>query len=205
MQLTILKQASFCHPRNLNNKELRKQVKDRHAVTVRRLDNFTLCGLAAVAELGESLKAFKQLSLFSCAQYFSIELVQQILIDMQAGKAIRPLDFVCTVGNAANFYIAKEFSINGSNLFIGADEHAFDKTFLLSALEANDEQQSAVVMAIWRETSDERCCHAMLVRHVSAIDKDYPVHHDLNEIAELSAVATPFVLQLPSSKFNDFT
>ncbi len=196
MQLTILEQARFCHPRNLDNKVLRRQVKDRYAVTVRRMDNFTLCGLAAVAELGETLKTFKHLSLFSCAQYFSIELVQQMLIDIQAGKAIRPLDFVSTVGNAANFYIAKEFSINGSNLFIGADEQAFEKTTLLGALEATDEPQSAVVLAIWRETPDERCCNTLLVRCVRASDKIYPVIEGLSKVSELSAVTTPFVLQL---------
>ena len=196
MQLTVLKQASFCHQRNIDNKALRQQVKDNYGVTVRRLDNFTLCGLAAVAELGEARKSFQQLSLFSCAQYFSIELVQQMLLDVQAGKAVRPLDFVSTVGNAANFYIAKEFSINGSNLFIGADEQALEKTALLSALEANDERQSAVVMAIWRETSKQRYCHALLVRAVQDPDHAYPVHQGLNSTHQLSAITTPFVMQL---------
>jgi hypothetical protein len=202
MKLTILKQTSFCHARDLDNKTLRRQVKEKYSVGVRRLDNFTLCGLAAVAELGETLKDFEQISLFSCAQYFSIELVQQMLIDIQNGNALRPLDFVSTVGNAANFYIAKEFSINGSNLFIGADTQAFEKVTLLSALEANDESSGAVVIAIWRETQNERCCHAFLVRGVNASDMTYPIYQGLDKVNDISTLSTPCVIQFPTSLAN---
>lgn len=202
MKLTILKQTSFCHPRHIDNKTLRRQVKEQYSVGVRRLDNFTLCGLAAVAELGDSLKSFEQLSLFSCAQYFSIELVQQMLIDIKAGSAVRPLDFVSTVGNAANFYIAKEFSINGSNLFIGADEQAFEKITLLSALEATDEPSAAVVIAIWRETQDERCCHVFLVRGVTASDKTYPTFQGLDKVNDVSTLSTPCVIHFSTGLVN---
>ena len=127
MQLTLLKYANFSHSRDIDNKNLRQQVKQKYGVAVRRLDNFTLCALAAVAELGGDIHHYKKLSLISCAQHFSIELIQQMLLDLQQNHAIKPLDFVATVGNAANFYIAKEFAIDGCNLFVGADKARFRK------------------------------------------------------------------------------
>ena len=92
MQVTLFNYACFSHSRAIDNKSLRQQVKQKYGVGVRRLDNFTLCALAAVAELGDEIQAHKKLSLISCAQYFSIELIQQMLQDLKQNRAMRPLD-----------------------------------------------------------------------------------------------------------------
>lgn len=198
MQVTLFNYACFSHSRAIDNKSLRKQVKQKYAVEVRRLDNFTLCALAAVAELKTEIKAFKNLSLISCAQYFSIELIQQMLLDLENNRAIRPLDFVATVGNAANFYIAKEFSIDGSNLFIGADEGALKKSLLLCALEAKSEKEAGVILLIWQETELERSCHALLLGGTQEEHKVYPQQQNVNDL-DLEGFATmdlPVVLKV---------
>lgn len=201
MKLKVLKQASFCHARNMQNKELRRLVKDEFNVAVRRMDNFTLTGLAAVAKLrseytetGSFLKTpSEKISLISCAQYFSVELLQQLILDVQAGKSIRPLDFVSTVGNAANFYIATEFAIHGSNLFLGADQQAIDKTLLISALELSTNIEQQVIALVWQETENQRSCHAMLLQH--AADNEQVCN--LDSAALLAGnTATPFVINV---------
>jgi hypothetical protein len=196
MQVTLFDYACFSHSRALDNKSLRKQVKQKYAVEVRRLDNFTLCALAAVAELKTEIQAYSDLSLISCAQYFSIELIQQMLQDLEKNRAIRPLDFVATVGNAANFYIAKEFSIDGSNLFIGADENALNKSLILSALETNSNKEAAVILLVWQETELERFCHALLLGGTIKKHDMFPKRQNLRQLNELSAIDLPVVLNL---------
>lgn len=196
MQVTLFDYACFSHSRVLDNKSLRKQVKQKYAVEVRRLDNFTLCALAAVAELKTEIQAYSDLSLISCAQYFSIELIQQMLQDLEKNRAIRPLDFVATVGNAANFYIAKEFSIDGSNLFIGADENALNKSLILSALETNSNKEAAVILLVWQETELERFCHALLLGGTIKKHDMFPKRQNLRQLNELSAIDLPVVLNL---------
>ncbi|GAC17094.1 hypothetical protein [Paraglaciecola arctica] len=196
MKMTLFNYAYFSHSRALDNKSLRQQVKQKYALGVRRLDNFTLCALAAVAELGTEIQAYKKLSLISCAQYFSIELIQQMLLDLKQNRAIRPLDFVATVGNAANFYIAKEFSIDGSNLFIGADEDALTKSLLLSSLELNADKEAAVILLIWQETEQERFCHALLLGDTQEQHNKYAYQPNLKYIDELSTMDLPVVLEV---------
>ncbi|MBL4576260.1 MAG: hypothetical protein JKY51_09225 [Opitutaceae bacterium] len=194
--MTLFKYASFSHERTLDNKSFRQQVKQKYGLAVRRLDNFTLCALGAVAELGDQVQTFKSLSLISCAQYFSIELIQKMLLDLQKNVAIRPLDFVATVGNAANFYIAKEFSINGSNLFIGADEDALTKSLLLSALETQSNNEAAVILLIWQETEQQRFCHALLLGNTQEQHSILPLQTDLRNITTLSTMDLPVVLDV---------
>jgi hypothetical protein len=194
MQMTLFKYANFSHGRATDNKTLRQQIKQKYGLAVRRLDNFTLCALGAVAELGTEIQTFNSLSLISCAQYFSIELIQRMLLDLQQNLAIRPLDFVATVGNAANFYIAKEFAIDGSNLFIGADEDALSKSLLLSALETKSNKEAAVILLVWQETEQERSCHALLLGDTQKQHGIYPQQLNVRNIDKLSTIDLPAVL-----------
>ncbi|WP_299082030.1 hypothetical protein [uncultured Paraglaciecola sp.] len=195
MQLTLLKYANFSHSRDIDNKNLRQQVKQKYGVAVRRLDNFTLCALAAVAELGGDIHHYKKLSLISCAQHFSIELIQQMLLDLQQNHAIKPLDFVATVGNAANFYIAKEFAIDGCNLFVGADKDALSKSLLLSALETQTDTASAILLLIWQETEQQRSCHALLLAHPQ-LHSHYTSKQNLKNLNELATMALPAIIDV---------
>ncbi|MFT2091840.1 hypothetical protein [Paraglaciecola sp. 2405UD69-4] len=195
MKLTITSQAYFSHPRTMSNKALRQQVKDDFDVAVRRMDNFTLSGLAAIAKLNLDIANPEKVSLVSCAPYFSVELVQKLIIDCQNGKSIRPLDFVSTVGNAANFYIAKEFEIHGSNLFLGAGTNAIDKALMVSAIELASKVQQKVVILFWQETPTERSCYAMLAEN--PVEEIAPIVTDLSfENISQASYTIPYTLDL---------
>ncbi|MDU0353040.1 hypothetical protein RS130_03005 [Paraglaciecola aquimarina] len=193
MKVTVLKQASYCHDRTVENKTLRRQIKDEFGVAVRRIDNFTLSGLAAVAKLNADLQQSDKLALISCAQYFSVELLQQLILEVHAKQSIKPLNFVSTVGNAANFYIAKEFAMHGSNLFVGADQQAIEKTLLISALTLAEAENQQAVALIWNETQTHRHCHAMLLEnaHADCIAKRFTAEQLLS-----GSIATPFILDI---------
>jgi len=151
---------------SLTGKELRKQVKKITGFEVRRMDAFTLIALQAMYELfeQEKVKALAlgqhQLGLYGVGDYFSIELLQSLVLSIEEGEDVRPLDFISSVGNSANFYLAKQFTIRGVNLFTGASNDASKRTQLLAQ---NDLALGIVdysVMIHWQQNEAVSQCNA---------------------------------------------
>lgn len=169
MKCTLINYAQFSHKREISNKVLRQQIKAELGISGRRIDNFTLSGLAAVQLLFNQLHPNEQAqlssnrALISSAQYFSIELLQNLITHLHQGEAIKPLDFVATVGNAANYYIAKQFNINATNLFLGVTENAFFKSSLLALAELAQDPSLQVIVINWQESDEQRVCTACLL------------------------------------------
>jgi hypothetical protein len=95
--------------------------------------------------------------------YFSIELLQSLVLSIEGGEDVRPLDFISSVGNSANFYLAKQFSIGGVNLFTGASNDATERTTLLAQ---NDLALGIVdysVVVHWQQNDGISQCTARLL------------------------------------------
>ncbi|EWH10596.1 hypothetical protein DS2_07183 [Catenovulum agarivorans DS-2] len=166
MPINIIAQSEFTHARDITNKILRAELKQAFGINGRRLDNFTLAGLAAATKL--HLNAQRPITgLIGCAEYFSVELLQSLLLDIDAANPIRPLDFVATVGNAANYYIAKEFNVTGLNLFIGSSDNSEAKLLQLAETELMANQHQTLLLLNWHEDSNQRRCKASLVDYVA--------------------------------------
>lgn len=147
----------------MTNKEIRSVVKDETGFSVRRLDNFTLISLNAVYRLMTNNQTSKNLALYSGAEYMSVELFQSVITAMENKEAIRPFDFIATVGNAANYYLAKEFNIKGPNTFIGASENVLLKNGMLAEVDIMFGHCQQAIIVIWQINNIERRCHAFLV------------------------------------------
>ncbi len=154
---------------SLTGKELRKQVKKITGFEVRRMDTFTLIALQAMYELfeQEKVKALTlnehQLGLYGVGDYFSIELLQSLVLSIEEGEDVRPLDFISSVGNSANFYLAKQFNIRGVNLFTGASSDASKRIQLLAQ---NDLALGIIdysVMVHWQQNEGISQCTASLL------------------------------------------
>lgn len=150
-------------PRDMTDKEVRRLVKEDTNFSVRRLDNFTLISLNAVYRLLLNNPTSKTLALYSGAEYLSVGLFQSVIEAMHAKEAIRPFDFIATVGNAANFYLAKEFNIKGPNIFIGASKNICLKTSLLAEIDLNLGHSQQAIIVIWLQTEDDWLCHAFII------------------------------------------
>jgi len=172
----------------LTDKEIRQLVKTETQLPVRRLDTFTLISLLTVHRLfnrvnsntsnnpiashtqedvieltNNSCKAESKFSLYSAAEYLSVDLFQSVLSNMHNNESIRPFDFIATVGNAANFYIAKEFNIKGPNVFIGASEKPFLKSCALAEVDLLEGFSEQGVIVVWHLTKSYRQCYAFIV------------------------------------------
>lgn len=162
-KLTLLAHECVSFPRNMTDKELRHLVKEETHFCVRRLDNFTLISLNAVYRLLLKNPTSKTLALYSGAEYLSVDLFQSVIKAMCEKEAIRPFDFIATVGNAANFYLAKEFNIKGPNIFIGASQNIFLKNSLLAEIDLNLGHSQQAIIVIWLQTEDAWRCHAFML------------------------------------------
>jgi len=154
---------------NISNKVLRKQVKEITAFEVRRKDNFTLIALQALQSLFESseLKSLDlancQLGLYGVGDYFSVELLQSLVLTVEQGEDVRPLDFISSVGNSANFYLAKQFAITGVNLFTGASQDAISRTQLLAQSDLSLGLVDYAVLVHWQQDDLTRQCQVSLL------------------------------------------
>jgi len=172
--LTIVAHQMVNLPEGMVDKELRSLVKQETGLPVRRIDNFTLLSLLSVYRLvnQQSVKntLSKHLSLYSVAEYLSIDLFQSVITDLQNNESIRPFDFIATVGNAANFYLAKEFFIKGPNVFVGASDLPFLKASLLADVDLEVGHCEQAIIVIWTQINNQRQCHAFIVEQTSKQD-----------------------------------
>lgn len=160
------------------DKEVRTQVKTETGFSVRRLDNVTLTSLNAVYRLFAKNKTSPHLALYSAAEYMSVELFQSVIHAMENSEPIRPYDFIATVGNAANFYLSKEFNIHGPNIFIGASENSLLKATMLAETDMALGHCQQAIIVIWHVDCREHRCHALLVEPAIETDKKIPQWHD---------------------------
>lgn len=193
-------------PITLSDKEIRSIVKKETGFSVRRLDNVTLLALKAVAQLIQHNETSKNLALYSGAEYMSVELFQSVILALKNNDAIRPYDFIATVGNAANFYLTKEFAIQGPNIFIGACENILLKNGLLAEIDLTLGHCQQAIIVIWHINNEERRCHALLVEQTLATAVDIKKWHGpLKNSEELLTLAIegeyPLLLNLTDNYY----
>lgn len=151
--------------KSLDIKSLRQQVKQETGLVVRRMDAFTLIALLAVYRAKGDIQLSKRCGLYSCADYFSSELMQSMLLDMHNAHAIKPLSFVASVGNAANYYLANTFGIDGPNIFLGSSEQAMVKNQLLAEADMRSNLIDHGVVVVWQEDEKVRQCWVKIIEN----------------------------------------
>ncbi len=166
--LTLIAYEKVSVSNELSDKDIRSLVKNETNLSVRRLDTFTLLSLLAVYRLfNNSSELFtlssKPLSLYSAAEYLSVELFQSVIMSLKNNESIKPFDFISTVGNAANFYITKEFNIKGPNIFIGASDQPFLKSCALAEMDFLEDHSSQGIVIVWSITERSRQCYAFII------------------------------------------
>ncbi|TPH12223.1 beta-ketoacyl synthase N-terminal-like domain-containing protein [Litorilituus lipolyticus] len=173
--LNIIAQHQLAISNDMPTKAVRKQVKQVTGFEVRRMDSFTLIALQTIHEMITQLavdyelqgKPFHltqyNLGLYSVADYFSVELLQSLIVDCEKGEEVRPLDFISTVGNAANFYIAKQFQVNGVNIFTGASEHALENITSLASYDLSHDIVDMAIIVHWQQQANSLECFTQLI------------------------------------------
>jgi len=163
--MNVLSSSLVSLDKSLDIKALRQQVKQETSLTVRRMDAFTLIALLAVYRAKNEINLASRTGLYSCADYFSSDLMQSMLIDVNNRQAIKPLSFVASVGNAANYYLASAYSIAGPNLFIGSDKVGMEKNQLLAQADIESGIIDIAILVMWEEDDLTRKCSVKIVEN----------------------------------------
>ena len=161
--LDCIASASVSFSRELTNKEVRKQVKSETGLEVRRMDNFSLVAINTLHRLMAGQHIEGNLGLYSAAQYFSVDLLQGLLTGIEQGDEMRPVDFISTVGNTANYYMAKLFNVLGPNIFIGTSRDASLKLELLSQCDLSNKLVDYALLVQWHDNETSYQCEAKLL------------------------------------------
>ncbi|MBE0457549.1 hypothetical protein NDQ71_20220 [Pseudoalteromonas sp. KG3] len=146
-------------------KTLRQQIKQETGLAVRRMDAFTLIALLAVYRATGEVTLNTRSGLYSCADYFSSDLMQSMLLDLNNQHAIKPLSFVASVGNAANYYLASAFAVTGPNIFLGSDNQGFVKSQLLAEADMQLGVIDTAIIVVWQEDEKERQCWVKIIEN----------------------------------------
>jgi len=156
--------ASASFELSLTNKELRKAVKGQTGLDVRRMDNFCLVAISALDKLFSQYPKVGKVGLYSSAPYFSVDLVQGLLQGIARGDEMRPVDFISTVGNTANYYMAKLFDLDGPNIFIGTSASAQQKLELLAQCDLVEKTVDYALSIQWNDNEQNSCCDVKLLK-----------------------------------------
>lgn len=173
--MNVLANSLVSLDKSLDIKALRQQIKQETGLTVRRMDAFTLIALLAVFRAKQGVDLTSRIGLYSCADYFSSDLMQSMLLDVHNREAIKPLSFVASVGNAANYYLASAYTITGPNLFIGSDKLGMKKNQLLAQADMQSGIIDIAILVVWQEDDKTRQCSVKIIENAdfsSERDKD---------------------------------
>lgn len=116
--------------------ELKTLVKEATGQSVRRIDRFIQLALIGAGRCigGRAIDADTAVYLASGRgdMEITVEVMEQLF---RAGQPPKPLSFINTVSNAACFYIAQNFALNGRSSFICSRYFAFENALQLALLD----------------------------------------------------------------------
>lgn len=162
MMNTIVSEK-IIYERNTSVKQIRRSVKSLTGFDLRRMDSFTLIAIEASYLMLKNKELQGTTGLYGVANHFSVDLLQSLLISVEKKQDIRPFDFILSVGNAANFYIAKQFNLRGPNIFLGASESTEVKTLELINVDADAGLIDSAIYIYWRACEKNIECQVKLL------------------------------------------
>ena len=149
--------------KDLPLKTLRSKVKSITGFDLRRMDRFTLAAMHTTYMLLKNTNLKGTVGLYGVANYFSVELLQSLIRTVEQKQDVRPFDFIISVGNAANFYVAKQFEISGPNLFLGSSHQAEELSSKLIQVDASLGLIDHAIALTWIESESSLECQAKLL------------------------------------------
>lgn len=118
-----------------SDKQLKAALAE-HMEPPRRIDRLILSSLLGCALLQEHVTA--NCGLYLAARYPCRPNMQSLMEAVcLSEKQPKPFEFVNSVSNAAGFHIAQRLGLEGPNLFIGANEHTWQRLLELASLDLN--------------------------------------------------------------------
>lgn len=129
-------------------------IKRKFNPSPRRIDNFIKLGLLGAQSCLHDSKV-KQCGIYLTAYKSAPDAMNTVLESIYAQNELpMPLSFIHSLSNSAIFYISKIFQLEGSGVFLGAQNQSLNQVFLLAANDLKNQVNKNALIGIINEGSD---------------------------------------------------
>ncbi len=134
--MKVLASRSIEIPASLDNKKLKQQLSQQLTNLPRRVDRLTWQCLLATAPLASQINA--SCGLYLASHYPSRDTMTSLLNSVCIERLQpKPFEFVNSVSNAACFYIARQYGLEGPNMCLGAHSQSLAQLSNLAQCDLN--------------------------------------------------------------------
>ena len=131
--MRIIASGHYCEPVQDAVPDLRELVKATTGKSVRRVNRFIQLALIGAARCVGSQAIDAQTAVYMASPHGDLEVTQDIVDQIvRHGLPPKPLSFINSVSNAASFYIAQNFALEGRSSFICNRFFAFESALQLA-------------------------------------------------------------------------
>jgi hypothetical protein len=131
--MQIIASGNYYEPVTTALPELKELVKAASGKAVRRVDRFIQLALIGVGRCAGGVEMPADTAVYMASPRGDLEVTQDIIEQLfRYGQAPKPLSFINSVSNAASFYIAQNFSLQGRSNFICNRYFAFESALQLA-------------------------------------------------------------------------
>ena len=160
--MKVLNALQLDIPATADNKQLKQQLREYLSNLPRRVDRLTWQCLLAAAPLKEQLET--RCGLYLASRYPSCDtmgsLLHAVCIDQLQPK---PFEFVNSVSNAAGFYLAQLFALDGPNLCLVSHDCIWPQLLQLAYCDLSAGHISQALLINCQEDCNSGDCRVQVV------------------------------------------
>lgn len=143
--MKILASRTLDIPASLDNRSLKQQLAQQLPNLPRRVDRLTWQCLLAAAPLADRLRP--SCGVYLASHYPSRDTMTSLLNNVCI-KQLQPMpfEFINSVSNAAGFYLARQFGLDGPNLCLGSHSGIWPQLLQLAHADLSTDQATQALL-----------------------------------------------------------
>ena len=123
--------AYSSHRSDLEEIDVKKELKQKYKVDVRRKDAFIHMGLLGALRLQETVSVERENELYITSGLGNVNILEKTNdYVMQQKSYMKLFDFINMLGNTTNYYVASELGIKGKSIFQVSDNFTYFNTLI---------------------------------------------------------------------------
>ena len=153
---------------DLNNFDLKKELKQNYKYDTRRQDRFIYLALYGALRLKETIQIGIDNELYITSGIGNIEVIQKSNLLVNENKEyLKPFDFINMLGNTTSYYVAKALGVKSKNIFEISNHFTYINTLISLYASIKISKKDAILGAVDLVTEPES-----LTKRVLGIKED---------------------------------
>lgn len=148
---------------DLEDTDIKKELKEKYKVDIRRKDGFIHMGLLGALRLQEKVSIETENELYITSGLGNINILEKINDYVIQKKGYMKLfDFINMLGNTTSYYVASELGIKGKSIFQIADNFTYFNTLVSIYASLSMSKKEAVLGSIDLLSNNEKITKCLL-------------------------------------------